>query len=174
MWKMFKVNSNINNNVIDVVLVSLFLTLNIFHIFFKCYHCWRWTGIWLLDNHVHLVKKLNSRFRPTKLLLRQSKTLQIPISYCSLCFRGYPWHVLNHCRFGHIYWKKSLMENLIFCKVFLKCIISSSRLFSSWCEAFNTTHHRNQVKINPHNFKMMVHTNTKMVIERSNLIKKVD
>ena len=35
---------NIKNvdNVIDVVLVSLWLTLNRFHTLFRCFHCWLW------------------------------------------------------------------------------------------------------------------------------------
>ena len=33
-----------SNLVIDDVLVSLLLTLNIFHTFFLCFYCWIWTG----------------------------------------------------------------------------------------------------------------------------------
>ena len=36
------------NNVNDVVLVSLLLTLNIFQTFFYCCYCWLWTGKCLL------------------------------------------------------------------------------------------------------------------------------
>ena len=43
------------NDVIDIVLVSLLLTLNIFHIFFYCFYCWLWTGNYLLGMTVQIV-----------------------------------------------------------------------------------------------------------------------
>ena len=53
------------NDITDVVLVSLFLTLNRLHTLLWCFHCWLWTnesrldlgdsnGIW---THNHLVRK---------------------------------------------------------------------------------------------------------------------
>ena len=41
--------------VIDIVLVSSLLTLNIFHIFFYCLYCWLWTGHYLLGMTVKFV-----------------------------------------------------------------------------------------------------------------------
>ena len=40
VWNMFKVNNK--NTIIDIVLVFLLLTLNLFHTFFYCFFCWLW------------------------------------------------------------------------------------------------------------------------------------
>ena len=58
MWNMFKVcnRSTKNCDVIDVVLVFLLLTLNIFRIFFECFYCWLWISKYCskLDEIHHL------------------------------------------------------------------------------------------------------------------------
>ena len=36
------------NDVIDFIVVSLLLTLNIFHKLFWCFYCWLWTSKWQL------------------------------------------------------------------------------------------------------------------------------
>ena len=46
---LFKVNNINTNDVIDVVLVSLLLTLNIIHTSFQCFYCWLWAGKCLLN-----------------------------------------------------------------------------------------------------------------------------
>ena len=52
MWNMFKVKNKIpQNNFIDVVLVFLLLTLNIFHTFFYCIYCWFWTSKCLMGSY---------------------------------------------------------------------------------------------------------------------------
>ena len=54
---MFKVNiknKNTRTHVIDVILVSLLLTLNIFHTFFKCFYSW----VWKSDSCVVLERSL--------------------------------------------------------------------------------------------------------------------
>ena len=54
MWNMFKVNHKDtrirkvndkvkNKDTVDVVLASLFLTLNTFHFLLHCFYCWLWS-----------------------------------------------------------------------------------------------------------------------------------
>ena len=62
MWQMFKVNNN--NDAIYVVLVSLFLTLDLFHTFFQSFYCWLWTSkelLLFLSYPVGIQFKLNAR-----------------------------------------------------------------------------------------------------------------
>ena len=59
---MFKVNNN--NDAIYVVLVSLFLTLDLFHTFFQSFYCWLWTSkelLLFLSYPVGIQFKLNAR-----------------------------------------------------------------------------------------------------------------
>ena len=50
-----KLTTKMQEDVIDVILVSLLLTLNKFHILFRCFHCWLWTSkfYWLYEHWLH-------------------------------------------------------------------------------------------------------------------------
>ena len=75
------------------------------------------------SSKVFFVKKINQNgswvpfLKPTMKLTTNLKTyykrLETPTQHLYFIFQA----LLDSCRFGHIYWRKSLMENFIFCAV---------------------------------------------------------
>ena len=54
LWKLFEVDRKYQKEVIDVVLVSLQLTLNIFHRLLQWFYCWYWTGKYWLERSIYI------------------------------------------------------------------------------------------------------------------------
>ena len=81
-----KAKNRLQNNTINVVLMSSLLNVNIFQTFFACFHCWRWAGRRLLstpsaNKHSEasgvIIPKYSLRSKPTKVIwFKYLKTLR--------------------------------------------------------------------------------------------------
>ena len=70
---------NFKIDVIDIVLVSWLLTLNIFLTFFQCLYCWIWTGKCLLERLQRPSKKVGSleEINPVRLFSWSFRLLRV-------------------------------------------------------------------------------------------------
>ena len=66
MWDMFKVNNKDNQNDNGVVLVSLLLTLNIFHSFYVSINFKQINGDWVISLISHLYETVLNAFWKSK------------------------------------------------------------------------------------------------------------
>ena len=90
------------NDVIDMVLVCLLLTLtlNIFHNFFYCFICWFWTGNYLLEITIQIVISY--------LLISVSQRMA-KCRYKSISFAGGNWKKFE----GNVFPKLIIRNNII-------------------------------------------------------------
>ena len=115
--KWYKTYSNLTirypNDINDVVLVSLLLTLNIFHNFFYCYYC-----CWLQTGSVNLLNMFKVDKRDTNTTsIKKPNAVFIPLT-------------LNmHLHAGHNF----SVDKYVFNKNMFNCFLIDGNLFSFRC-----------------------------------------
>ena len=96
-----------HQNVIDVVLVSLLLTLNKFHRFFWCFHCWIWTSKSRLGNNKTFLQTLLSKnfalytftailFDSVAPLVKIISFASAPMRLATCCKKNYDMRLICH------------------------------------------------------------------------------